>query len=162
MDTRLRLLVSHSSRCPLPGVTAQSGTVIMITNGLPGSGFRPPGWAISFGRPFGRALLLGVHGAAAAVLVFALSRVSDGLLSAGAFIFAILLVPLTAGVILATVLEAWLQAPRTSGTRGRPELSPPFTRTARSGRRCTLCRRGMTETGRVWICPICDQVAIGN
>jgi hypothetical protein len=135
--------------CEFPGSPPQGG--ITMRNGVPRSEYRAPVPIIGLGRRFLRPLLLGLAGGAAVMAAFGLSRAGGELLSAGFFVLALFMIPLTAGTVMAAVLAAWQESPRA------PRRLPTTT----GGReRCGLCRRKMAQIGRIWICPICDGVAI--
>jgi hypothetical protein len=123
----------------------------MMRGGVAGSGFRAPVPITGFGRRFMRPLLLGVAGGAVVLVAFGLSRAGGELLSAGFFVLALFMIPLTAGAVMAAVFAAWQESPRA------PRRLPT---TAGARERCGLCRRKMAQIGRVWICPVCDGVAV--
>jgi hypothetical protein len=122
-----------------------------MRNGVTRSGYSTPAPVTGLGRRFLRPLLLGVAGGAVVLAAFGLSRAGGELLSAGFFVLALFMIPLTAGTVMAAVLAAWQESPRA------PRRLPTTT----GGReRCGLCRRKMAQIGPIWICPICDGVAI--
>ncbi len=132
----------------------------MTTSGVAGSGLSAHSWTIFDGRPLRRALLVGVHGAVVGLLMFGLSRVGGGLLGAGAFLSALFMIPVTAGAVIAVVLEAWQESPREPGRPGRPILPSRARTIVGAHHRCTLCRRRMPQVGYVWVCPGCDGVTV--
>ena len=101
-----------------------------------------------------RALLIGVGGGTVGVVFFGLSRIGGGLLGAGALVIALFMVPLTVGAVIATLFVAW-QESRPSRF-GIDQLGSP----SRTRQRCGSCRRRMTLLGPIWICPLCDRVAV--
>lgn len=122
-----------------------------MRNGITRSGFPAPVPITGRGRRFLRPLLLGIAGGAVILAAFGLSRAGGELLSAGFFVLALFMIPLTAGTVMAAVFAAWQESPRA------PRRLPA---TAGARERCGLCRRKMARIGRIWICPICDGVAI--
>lgn len=125
-----------------PGRSHDGGQIV--------SGTPVPVPVIGFGRLLMRPLLIGVAGGAVGLVAFGFSRVDGELLSAVFFVLALYMIPLTSGIVIAVIFEAWQQAPpgrrrfpAAVGTRGR----------------CGLCRRKMTQVGFVRVCPVCDGVA---
>jgi hypothetical protein len=106
---------------------------------------------IGLGRRFLRPLLLGLAGGAVVLAAFGLSRAGGELLSAGFFVLALFMIPLTAGTVMAAVFAAWQESPRA------PRRLPT---TTGARERCGLCRRKMAQIGPIWICPSCDGVTI--
>ena len=101
-----------------------------------------------------RALLIGVGGGTVGVVLFGLSRVSGGLLGAGAFVMALFMVPLTVGAVIAALSVAWEES--RSPRFGIDQLASP----SRTRQRCGSCHRRMSLVGPIWICPRCDRVAV--
>jgi hypothetical protein len=102
-----------------------------------------------------RALLIGVFGGVVGLVLFGLSRVGGGLLGGGAFVVALFMIPLTTGMVIAALFAAWQESPRPARIHLGQHTSPSRTR-----ERCGSCRRKMTQVGQIWICSVCDGVAV--
>lgn len=102
-----------------------------------------------FGAMFTRGLLIGVAGGTVGLVALGLSRTDGQLLSAGFFVLALYVIPVTAGLVIAAVFEARSQAPR----------MPRRFRTMAFDR-CGLCNRRRAPIGGVWVCPVCDGAPI--
>jgi hypothetical protein len=121
----------------------------MLRGRISGSDPRAPGPATGSVGLLARPLLVGFVGLAVGLAVYGLSRVDGELLSAGFFVLGLYAIPLTAGLVLAAVIEA--------GHRG-----PVLAHRSRAGPRdrCGLCGRTMTKVGWMWVCAACDGVVI--
>ena len=99
-----------------------------------------------------RVVLIGIAGAAIAAAAFGLSRTDGQLLSAFLLVLALLMVPITAGAVIASLYAAWQDAPLVE--RQRPAARPG------DRRRCGICHRKLIHAGGLWLCPSCDRFAV--
>ena len=92
-----------------------------------------------------RVLEISVVGAAAAYLSLSFSQSGTGYAQAAAFLFAILVGTVTAGLAIAVVSHSW------PDDAGAVRIGPAETH------RCHVCGRRMVSTGTVWLCRRCDR-----
>ena len=108
-----------------------------------------------------RVTLMAIAGTAAAIAVFAISRISGGFLGAASFLLAIFIAAVTVGLAIAAVVNAW------SGPPGW--LLPSAVSQIRTTRRrlpieadvlCGSCQQPMTQIDFIWVCTACDLVPV--
>lgn len=99
-----------------------------------------------------RTIYVAASGGAASTAAFAVSQLGDGLLAAAAFVVALFVPVITAGILLSAAADAWLARPRlwTSARCFRP------------GRwlgaaHCGGCRRRRLQLQFIWVCERCDR-----
>ncbi len=123
----------------------------MIGSRFAWGGAPPPAPAPGFGHRVGRALLIGLAGAAVGAVAFGLSRTDGEVLTAFLFVFALLMVPITVGAVLAALYSALLEAPPRRAATTTP---------AGPRQRCSICHRKLTQIGELRLCRSCDRFAL--
>ena len=93
------------------------------------------------------------------VVAFSVSRASSGLLQAVLFMVALYGTALTVALVIARLVNPWLDRSRRrplldarSGMPGRKR------HVAAKRARCSSCRRFMERIEPIWVCPHCDAV----
>jgi len=86
-----------------------------------------------------RAILIAIAGGAAALGALSVSWFDNGPIGAAAFLLALFLATVTAGVALAVATET---------LAARPRKSKPGN--------CGVCRSAMHQLAAIWVCPECD------
>jgi hypothetical protein len=118
-----------------------------VWSGLP-SPASPPRRGRTTGR---RALLVGAAGVAVALAAFGLSQIDGGVLNAVFFVLALLMIPMTAGSVIAATYAAWQE---------RPAMPRGCAADAGAHHRCGICHRKLTQVGPLRLCPRCDSLAL--
>ena len=92
------------------------------------------------------AILVAVHGAAAAYVLFQLSRTGHGIPQAGLFVLAVSIAVVAVGLAVALAVSA---------------LDPDGDRGLTATRSCHSCGGPLTRLGPAWVCPPCDRLPLG-
>lgn len=115
-----------------------------------------------------RVALIGIVGGAVSIAALALARTSSGFVEAGSFLAAVFIVPVTIGLAIAAGVhgvEEWraavpaANADVASSVRTRRRWMRRESLRPRTVR-CSTCGERMTRLQLIWICGLCDSIAV--